>query len=123
MACSRSWAALLKQFSAISAANLQLGANWLNDHVNGIPVVQNIVKPIGDVVNGIGDLANGAGESVDDFGSAIEKLSHGDFKEVGKKLVDSVQDAAGSVYDAGKDAVKSVVDSTKTFSAGRKAFP
>ena len=103
MACSRSWAALLKQFTAISAANLQLGANWLNDHVNGIPVVQNIVKPTGDVVNGIGagigDLANGAGESVDDFGSAIEKLSHGDFKEAGKKLVDSVQDAAGSVYD------------------------
>ena len=103
-------------------AELQLGGNWLNSKVDGIPVLRNIAEPLGDAVNtvgaAIGDLANGAGESVDDLGSAIENLSHGDFKEAGKKVVDSVKDAAGSVYDAGKDVVKGAVESVKDFFSG-----
>ena len=98
-------------------AELQLGGSWLNSKVDGIPVLQNFVKPFGDLVNGVGaglgDLANGLGESADDFGSAIEHLSHGDFKEAGKSLYNSGKDIVEGVYDAGKDVVNSVVDSIK----------
>jgi len=93
-------------------AELQLGAQYLNDKVKGIPVLRNFVEPLGDAVNGIGagigDLANGAGESVNDIGTAIEQLSHGDFKGAAKSFYDSGKDAVTGVYDAGKDVVSSV---------------
>ncbi len=99
--------------------NLQQYSQWVNNEVNGIPVLQNVVKPIGDVVNGfggvVGDLLDGEGESANDFGAAFEHLSHGDFKEAAESIYDSGKDAVVGVYDAGKDAVKGVVDSVVDF--------
>jgi hypothetical protein len=97
---------------------LQLGAGWLNNAVDGIPVLQNIVQPFGDVINGagavVGDLFNAGGEAFDDFGSALENLSNGDVGgfvsslgdsavDVGKGVVDAVGDAASAVGDAVSD--------------------
>jgi predicted double-glycine peptidase len=97
------------------SAGLQLGAQWLNSEVDGIPVLQNIVKPFGDVVNGaaagVADVFNGIGDSFNDFGDSIEKLCDGDFsgcaQSLGKTCVDTVEGAVDSV----KDTVGSVVDS------------
>ena len=111
--------ALVPALYADMGANLQQGAQWVNNKVNGIPVVQNLVKPIGDAFNGfgaaLGDVVDGFDQSANDFGSAFEHLSHGDFKQAAESAYDSGKDVVKGVYDAGKDAVNSVVDSVKDF--------
>jgi hypothetical protein len=110
---------LVPALGADLAANLQQGAQWVNGKVNGIPVVQNLVKPLGDGVNGfgaaVGDVFDGFGQSANDFGSAFEHLSHGDFKQAAESVYDSGKDVVVGAYDAGKDVVNSVVDSVKDF--------
>jgi hypothetical protein len=86
-----------------TAAWLQLGAQWMNNEVNGIPVLSNVLQPIGDLVNGFGgalvDICGGIEQSADDLGSAVENLTHG-----------NLAGAAGDLFDAGKDAVSGAVD-------------
>ena len=92
----------------------QGGGQWLNGAVDGIPVLQNFVKPIGDLANGAGavvaDVFNGIGESFDDFGGAIEDLSHGNWDAFTDRMADSVVDLGSGVVDAGRDAVGAVED-------------
>ncbi len=90
--------AILPDIFGDTGAGLQLGAQWMNNEVNGIPVLSNVLQPIGDLVNGLGgslvDICGGIEQSADDLGSAVDNLLHG-----------NLEGAAGSVYDAGKDAV------------------
>ena len=98
---------------------LQQDAQWLNNEVDGIPVLQNLVKPFGDIVNGfgavLGDLADAAGQSINDLGAAFEHLSQGDFTQAAESVYDAGKDVAVDAYDAAKDAVNSVVDSVEDF--------
>jgi hypothetical protein len=54
---------------------LQVGGQWLSGVVSGIPVLRNIVQPIGDVIDGVGavlgDVFNGIGNIVNDVGEGI----------------------------------------------------
>jgi hypothetical protein len=100
---------------SFSGAVLQVSGSWINNQVDGIPVVQNIVKPFGDIVSGagagIGDIFNGIGEFGDDLGGAFEDLTHGDGGKFVDRLGDAAEDIGGGVVDAVKDSVGSVVDS------------
>ena len=91
---------------------LQLGAQWLNEKVNGIPILQNVVKPVCDLVDGggaaVGDVFNGIGESWNDAGTAFEDLCDGNLKGFGEKAGDAVVDVAKGAVDGVKDAAKSV---------------
>ncbi len=101
---------------------LQIGANWLNSEVDGIPVLQQLVQPFGDVVNGagavLGDVFNGVGESVDDVGSAFEDLSHGDWGKCADHLGDAAVDAGSAVVDAVSDTVDAIGDAISDFASG-----
>jgi hypothetical protein len=103
-------------------AGLQMGASWLNNEVEGIPVLQNVVQPFGDIVGGAGasmaDVFNGIGESFDDTGAALEKLCHGDFKGFAEGLGDAASDAIGGAVDAVADAASSVKDAVVDFFSG-----
>jgi hypothetical protein len=98
--------AILPDIFGDMGAGLQLGAQWMNNEVNGIPVLSNVLQPIGDVVNGLGgalvDICGGVEQSVDDLGSAVDDLFHG-----------NLEGAAGDVVSAGKDAVVGAVDAVK----------
>jgi hypothetical protein len=91
---------------------LQMGSSWLNNAVDGIPVLQNIVKPFGDVVNGCGavlrDVFNGFGEACNSVGGAFESLFNGDLGGFAGGLGNAVGDAAGGVVNAVGDAVDAV---------------
>jgi predicted double-glycine peptidase len=54
---------------------LQVGGQWLSGIVADIPVLRNIVQPIGDIINGVGaivgDIFNGVGSIVNDIGVGI----------------------------------------------------
>ena len=104
------------------ASALQAGGNWLNNEVNGIPVLQNIVQPFGDLVSGIGaglaDLCNGVGECFDDFGGAIEDLSHGNWGAFADRIGDTVVDLGSGVVDAAEDVIGSVGDAVGDIFSG-----
>ena len=104
--------AIPQAIGADLGANLQQGAQWVNNEVNGIPVVQNLVKPLGDAVNGfgavVGDAFDGTGQSVNDFGAAFEDLSHGDGRKALCALGDAAKDLGGGVARAVTDTVSSV---------------
>ena len=104
------------------AAGLQAGAKWLNDEVNGIPVLRNVVQPIGDLVNGVGavaaDVVNSVGEFGDDIGGAFEDLSHGDGGKFVCRLGDAAKDLGGGLADAGRDVVSAVGGAVKDFFSG-----
>jgi uncharacterized protein YvpB len=100
----------------------QLGAGWLNNAVEGIPVLENIVQPLGDLVNGvgavIGDIFNGIGEAADSLGGAVESLFEGDLGGFVEGVGDAVGDVAGGVVDAVGDAVDAVGDAVSDFFSG-----
>jgi hypothetical protein len=104
------------------SAGLQLGAQWLNQKVDGIPVLQQVVQPVGDFVNGAAaaaaDVFNGFGESCNDAGAAWEKLCDGDFKGAAEKAGDAVADTVKGAYDAAKDTVNSIGDAISSFCHG-----
>ena len=101
---------------------LQAGAQWVNNKVAGIPVVQNVVQPIGDAVSGfggaVGSLFDGGGQSANDIGAAFEDLSHGDGKKALCHLGDAVKDLGGGVASAVSGVVNSVGDSVAHFFHG-----
>ena len=55
----------------------QVGGQQLTSVVAGIPVLKNLVQPIGDIMNGvgavIGDLGNGIGNVITDLGAGLGK--------------------------------------------------
>ncbi len=111
----------------VEGALIQKAGQWLGGVVKGIPVISNIVAPIGDLTNGygavIGDLGNGLGDVIIDLGGgaggvidniangiagavdgisgALGSLSHGD---VGGFLTGAAN-AAGSIASAAAGAV------------------
>jgi hypothetical protein len=93
---------------------LQIGAGWLNNAVDGIPILQNIVKPFGDVVSGagavLGDVFNGFGEACNSIGGAFGSLCNGDFGGFIGGVGDAAGDVVSGVGDAIGDAVSSVGD-------------
>jgi hypothetical protein len=103
--------AIPQAIGADLGGNLQQGAQWVNGKVNGIPVLQNVVKPIGDAVDGfgaaVGDVFDGAGQSANDIGEAFEDLSHGDGRKALCKLGDSLKDAGAGVVNAVGDGLSS----------------
>lgn len=54
---------------------LQVGGQWLRGVVADIPVLRNIIQPIGDIINGVGaivgDVFNGVGAIINDIGKGI----------------------------------------------------
>ena len=100
----------------------QLGGGWLNNAVEGIPVLENIVQPFGDIFNGvgavIGDVFNGIGEACDSIGGAFESLFEGDFGGFVEGVGDAVGDVVGGVVDAVGDAVDAVGDAVSDFFSG-----
>jgi len=104
------------------SALAQMGVHWLNQKVDGIPILANVVQPLGDAVDGacaaVADVANGFGESFNDAGDAFEKLCDGNFKGFAEKAADSVGDVIGGAADAVKDSVKSVGHAIKSFFHG-----
>ena len=100
----------------------QLGGQWLNGAVEGIPVLENIVQPFGDIVDGVGavvgDVFNGIGEACDDVGGAFESLFDGDVGGFFTGLGDAVGDVVGGVVDAVGDAVEAVGDAISDFFSG-----
>jgi hypothetical protein len=100
----------------------QLGGQWLNDAVEGIPVLENIVQPFGDILNGVGavfgDIFNGIGEAADSIGGAFGDLFEGDFGGFVEGIGDAVGDVVGGVVDAVGDAVDAVGDAIGDFFSG-----
>ena len=100
----------------------QLGAGWLNNAVEGIPVLENFVQPIGDIVNGFGaviaDVFNGFGEACDSVGGAFESLFDGDVGGFFEGLGDAAVDFGGGVVDAVGDAVDAIGDAASDFFSG-----
>jgi hypothetical protein len=54
---------------------IQIGGQWISGVVKGIPVVANLIQPIGDIINGagaiIGDVFNGIGSIITDIGNGL----------------------------------------------------
>jgi hypothetical protein len=112
----------------------QVAGQWLTSVVAGIPVLSNIVQPIGDIINGIGavigdlgngignvitDLGTGLGKAIDDIltgivragrnlGSAFGSLLNGDFGGFLTSLGDALGGLVGAVGSAVSDAVDAV---------------
>jgi hypothetical protein len=103
-------------------ALFQVGAGWLADKVEGIPVVENLVQPFTDIVSGFGavvaDVFNGFGEACDSLGGAFESLFDGDFGGFFEGVGDAVGDVVGGVVDAVGDAVDAVGDAIGDFFSG-----
>jgi hypothetical protein len=101
---------------------LQMGSGWLNDKVEGIPVLENIVQPFGDLINGagavVGDLFDGVGEAVDSVGAAFEDLFDGDLGGFVDGIGDAVGDVVGGAVDAAGDAVDAIGDAVSDFFSG-----
>jgi len=94
---------------------LSLFGQWMNDGVEGIPVVENLVQPFGDLFDGVGsafsDVVGGFGEAFDSWGQGFEDLFSGDvggffsgigegFLDIGSGIVEGVGDFFGGVADA-----------------------
>jgi hypothetical protein len=75
---------------------LQVGGQWLSGVVSGVPVLRNIVQPIGDLIDGVGavlgDLFNGVGSVINDIGLGLQGVVDG--------LVNGVVSALGSLAKA-----------------------
>ncbi|MBV9503881.1 MAG: C39 family peptidase [Acidobacteriia bacterium] len=103
-------------------AGLQLGASWLNNEVNGIPVLQNIVQPFGDILNGAGavcgDVCNGIGEAWDAAGGAFEDLCNGNVGGFVCGVGDAVGDVASGAASAVSDAASAVGDAISDVFSG-----
>jgi hypothetical protein len=104
------------------SAGLQMGADWLDAKVAGIPVLHNVVQPIGDVIHGAGaavaDVTNGLSEAMDDVGSGFEKLFKGEGRGFVKQMGNAVEDATSGVVNAVKDVGHSVVHAVEDIFSG-----
>lgn len=107
--------------SAIGAG-FQLGGSWLNNAVSGIPVLQNIVQPIGDILNGfgaaVGDVFDGFGKAGNNLGQAFGSLAQGDIGGFVSGIGNAVGNAASGVASAVGDAVSAVGNAVSDFFSG-----
>ncbi|PWT89446.1 MAG: hypothetical protein C5B54_08890 [Acidobacteria bacterium] len=94
-------------------------AQYIEDKVDGIPVVQNVVKPICDALDTtgtvLGDISNGFGTAFDDVGSAIQSFSNGDISGGAEDLVDSLVDLGSAAVNSVSDAAQGAVTAIKHF--------
>lgn len=97
----------------------QLAGNKLNDAVEDIPVVRNIIQPIGDALNAGGavgsDLVEVFGDVTEDGGRCLGSLLVLDFAGAGQAAVDSVKDTATGVVEALSDACDGLKDAISDF--------
>ena len=111
---------------------LQVGGQWLHGVVSDIPILRNIIQPIGDIINGVGaivgDVFNGVGAIINDIGKGIGGVVDaivngaigvvrnlgGAFAALGRGniagFVEGIGAAIGSVVTAVAGAVTSVVN-------------
>lgn len=79
---------------------IQVAGQWLTGVTAGIPVLRNIVQPIGQIINGIGavigDLGNGIGNVITDLGAGLGKAID-DFLNGLTRVGRSVEAALGSL--------------------------
>lgn len=96
--------------------------DWLNDLVEGIPVLENFVQPIGDIFEGVGegvaDIFNAIDNVSKDVGDMFGALFEGDFGGAAQNAVQVVTDAVGGVVDAVGDVVGGVVDAVGDLFSG-----
>ncbi len=98
------------------------GVQWVGDKlseaVDGIPVVEQLVKPVGTLIETggaiIGDLADGFGDAANHVGSAFEKLFDGDvggfFSDAGSAVVDVAKGVGEAVWDGIKGVGEAIGD-------------
>lgn len=98
---------------------LQRGGAWINDSVDGIPVLSNLAKPIGHSLLGtgavLGDLASGLGQVTDDLNESLVDFSNGDIAGGLGDVAQSVGDSAQSIANAVGDAIDSAADAVSDF--------
>ncbi len=96
--------------------------DWLNDLVEGIPVLENLVQPFGDIFEGVGegvaDIFNAVDNVAKDVGDMFGSLFEGDFGGAAQSAVDVVGDAVGGVVDAVGDVAGGVVDAVGDLFSG-----
>lgn len=90
----------------------QLGGQWLNNAVDGIPVLENFVQPFGDLGNGfgaaVGDVFDSFGKAANDVGNAFDSLGNGDLGGFVGGVASAVGDVATGAANAVGDAVDAV---------------
>ncbi|HQF87290.1 MAG TPA: C39 family peptidase [Acidobacteriota bacterium] len=106
---------VIETVGGVIGGGVSLFGQWINDGVEGIPVVENIVQPFGDLFDGVGsafsDVVGGFGEAFDSWGGGFEALFDGDvggffsgigegFLDIGSGIVEGVGDFFGGVADA-----------------------
>src|SRR6266853_866783 len=103
-------------------ALLQLGGQWLKNVVHDVPVVRNIVQPIGDILNGIGavlaDLGNAVGNVLDDAGQFVSDLFSGNVGGAATDVGNAISDAASGIANAVSDAASAVGNAVSDFFSG-----
>jgi hypothetical protein len=95
---------------------IQLAGTSLNDAVDGIPVVQNLVKPLGDSWNAgaavASDVTQVFANTQDAGGQILGNLASGDVAGAGEVAGNAALDVVGgsleAVYDAGEGIVDAV---------------
>jgi len=96
------------------AGGIGFGVGWLGDKLNGavegIPVVEQLLQPVGSLAKGIGEgvgaVANGFGDAAGHVGEAFEDLFSGDvggfFGGLGSGVVDVVEGVGKGIVDVAK---------------------
>ncbi len=101
---------------------LELGANWLHNKVQGIPVLGNVVEPITDIIGGagavVGDVFDAAGKVGNDIGGAFGSLFNGNLGGFASGLGNAAVDAGKGIVNAIGDAAKTVGNAISDFFSG-----
>ncbi len=96
--------------------------DWLNGLVDGIPVLENFVQPLGDLFKGVGegvaDLFNMVDNVSKDVGDMFGSLLDGDFSGAAQNAVDVVTDTVGGIVDTVSDVASAVGDAVSDFFSG-----
>jgi hypothetical protein len=99
---------------------LQVAGQWISGVVKGVPVLRNIIQPIGDLINGVGailgDLFNGIGSIVNDIGVGLEGVVNsivggivGVFKNIGGAFGSLFKGNIAGFFEGIGNAIGSVV--------------
>ncbi len=103
-------------------ALIQLGGQWLKGIVDNVPVLRNIVQPIGDLLNGVGavlgDLGSAIGNVFADAGAFVEDLFSGNLAGAASDVGNAITDAASGIANAVSDAASAVGNAVSDFFSG-----